>query len=239
MHIYKIEVLSPSSFNNEVYENLENLTSIWYNLGEITNVDFNFYSFGNHNYFMVSCLEKDSLNFSNNYSEAIRLNLLTKKVNLKVKYIGEDNSVSVVVSSSLKEKLILFPGKYSPLRSMKDFSIVPLYRILNEYKELDNYDDIKYWRNMHDSLYQLWRDGTYENFSKSQLSNIKSKFSLNGLDICRRIEGFSQIETYYYLFNTSAKSRKYCPICGKESSLEVPLFNLFGFRCDICKIISE
>lgn len=239
MHIYRIELPFNLSETDNEMEYLKNLTSIWYNTGQIIDKEMQLFSLGNKSNFIVRCLEKDSLDVNNKYSNQFINKLIDIKFDYE--YLGNDStSIDVSICENLPKSYILYPGDYSPLRSGDDFSIVPLYRFLRKFDIYEDYDDFVRWRNNYSSLYQLWRDGSInERFSNFQLTNINSKLTKIGMGLCDRIKKISNKNAYYYLFNSSNKKRKKCPNCLNEISYNKNLFDLFNFKCEKCLIISE
>ena len=79
----------------------------------------------------------------------------------------------------------------------------------------------------------------------TELSSTESDLFRRGWDLRGRIEYLSQIPTYYYLYqiggdNLTVEKQRLCPKCGNKDWLqEAPLLDLFHFKCNKCRIVSN
>ena len=131
----------------------------------------------------------------------------------------------------------------SPLRCGDCFGVIPLYKIpkTSEY----GYYDIMAWQSNYqscDSLQMGCRVG--ERFGANQMMKFDSPLSRDGLAICQKIQELTQKPVYYYLNKGSARSEKEelnrkCLSCGQNWLRKKPLFDLFDFQCENCKLLSN
>jgi predicted nucleic acid-binding Zn ribbon protein len=83
-----------------------------------------------------------------------------------------------------------------------------------------------------------------EHAALKEITQISSDLFRRGWDIRGRIEYVTGIPTYYYLYRVGGisledeKLRK-CPKCGGEWRLDEPLHDIFYFKCDTCRIVSN
>ena len=82
-----------------------------------------------------------------------------------------------------------------------------------------------------------------EHAALKELGDIHSDLFRRGYDLSKRIGYISKIPTYYYLYRVGGNSleqeqSRRCPICGGEWALESPLFDIFDFKCDPCRLLS-
>ncbi|BCR28036.1 hypothetical protein KAM448_00350 [Aeromonas caviae] len=65
-----------------------------------------------------------------------------------------------------------------------------------------------------------------------------------GSDLARRLEVLSGIPTYYYLYRVGGLSAteeraRPCPGCGGPWALAAPLHEIFDFKCEPCRLVSN
>jgi len=119
---------------------------------------------------------------------------------------------------------------------------IPLYR-LPMYED-DGYLPILSWESNYkacDTLQMNCEVG--ERWATNQMSAHNSQLSIQGREICKRIEVLTGKPTFYYLYNyrklSVAKDRqRKCPSCGQDWLLKKRLHNFYDFKCDTCKLIS-
>lgn len=76
----------------------------------------------------------------------------------------------------------------------------------------------------------------------AQISDETSVLATIGRDLCQQIEQRTHIPTFYYLYRLGRDEGEYqrkCPCCGGEWKLTEPLHDIFHFRCDPCRLISN
>ncbi|WP_424405795.1 Zn-ribbon-containing protein [Pasteurella sp. PK-2025] len=131
----------------------------------------------------------------------------------------------------------------SPLHSGEDFSPIPLYKQLKNIPHLSM--DIIKWQENWQACDQLQMNGAgLEQQALAEISTIDSSLSKHGRYLAQEIEQQTGIPTYYYLYRVGGESleaeqQRCCPHCGKAWALDTPLFDLFSFKCDDCRLISN
>lgn len=187
-------------------------------------------------------IQADSLDIA--YDENTRrfLELLKEdEISFEYEIVAERPSL-VVNSLSDTSALVLYHGGESQLRSLDDFSNVPLYLIPPTSKDGTNYFNIITWERNYEAIYQLWfRSEVAESFFYDQLINCQSDLSKQGMKLCKQIAGLTGKECYYYLYrypDPDAAIVENCPKCNLPWKLENELFERFIYKCDNCFIIS-
>lgn len=157
--------------------------------------------------------------------------------------VGRDYNAQET-SSQLADFQILYTTHLescSPLYNANDFCPIPLYQLGDE-AELTT-AMIK-WQEDWQACDQLQMNGeTLEQIALAQISEANSELSQKGRDLTKRIEELTQIPTYYYLYRlgsdlTEEQNRK-CPSCQGDWKLHSPLHEIFHFKCDKCRLISN
>ena len=131
----------------------------------------------------------------------------------------------------------------SPLKCGKCRGTVPLYLIP---KRLDEtYGNIIGWQSDYkacDTLYM--NSATGERFGAREMPRFDSSLSKRGRKICNDIEKKTGKPTYYYLNRPNGVSDKIerqrkCPSCKSDWLLKEPLHEIFDFRCNKCRLLSN
>ena len=82
------------------------------------------------------------------------------------------------------------------------------------------------------------------NATLTEISDTKSVLFKRGWGLRGRIEYLTKIPTYYYLYRVGGislkdeKERK-GPQCGGEWLLDAPIHDIFYFKCDDCRLVSN
>lgn len=131
----------------------------------------------------------------------------------------------------------------SPLFSGDSFLPLPLYQELQQHPSLSM--DLIKWQENWQACDQLQMNGSaLEAQALQQISSPDSTLFKHGYHLCKEISDATQIPTYYYLYHLGSrdheqeKQRK-CPLCKQDWLLEKPLFELFHFKCDHCRLVSN
>ncbi|MBN1510954.1 MAG: DUF2310 family Zn-ribbon-containing protein [Phycisphaerae bacterium] len=161
--------------------------------------------------------------------------------------LGPDPESDPVCTCHKPGTLILtthFLSCESPLQCGDCRGVVPLYRV-PPIAEYGDYEDARFWTYHYQAFDSIWiASGAGERFAYRQLATPDSELSMEGRDVCRRIEAGSGIPTYYHLLRQHGRSRKAerkrkCPGCGGEWLLGESWLGLYDFRCDPCRLVSE
>jgi predicted nucleic acid-binding Zn ribbon protein len=137
-----------------------------------------------------------------------------------------------------------FVHSCSPLRCGDHFSPIPLYTL----PPIANGDfkTLLKWQQDWQACDQIQMNGaTAAEFATSdELTKIDSSLTRRGTDICKKLELLSGIPTYYYLYRTAGESlqaeqNRTCPSCHANWKLENVLHDIFNFKCDSCRLVSN
>lgn len=163
------------------------------------------------------------------------------------KYIGQDiNSES---SSSEKPSWQLIYTSYvhmcSPVRNGDTLQPIPLYQLPATFN--GDHKRVIRWQTEWQACDELqMAAATKAEFAAlEELTSTDSDLFRRGWDIRGRIEFQTNIPTYYYLYRVGGDSLaseklRSCPRCGNtEWLLDEPLLDMFHFRCDECRIVSN
>lgn len=134
-----------------------------------------------------------------------------------------------------------FVQSCSPIRCSEHFMPVPLYKLPPEVR----YDLIK-WQENQAACDQLQMNalGELEAQVVEQLSNHNSDLNQQGRRLANAIEHATEKPVYQYLYRVGGESKqteltRRCPSCDGDWSLQDPLFELFDFKCDTCRLVSN
>lgn len=131
----------------------------------------------------------------------------------------------------------------SPLRCGEHFAPIPLYQI----PAVANGDSkqVLKWQEDWEACDQLQMNGSIlEHAAVLEISTPDSRLSQRGRDLARRIEHVTKVPTFYYLYRVggdslAAERDRPCPGCGQDWRLSEPLHDIFDFRCEPCRLISN
>ncbi|WP_427976847.1 Zn-ribbon-containing protein [Agarivorans sp.] len=131
----------------------------------------------------------------------------------------------------------------SPLRCGEHFTPIPLYRLPavanGDHKQL-----IK-WQEDWSACDQLQMNGSIlEHGALNEISQINSRLFRRGYDLCKRLEYLTKVPTYYYLYRVGGESltseqNRTCPNCHSDWRLEHSVHDIFDFKCDSCRLVSN
>ncbi|MGF1760816.1 Zn-ribbon-containing protein [Photobacterium sagamiensis] len=164
----------------------------------------------------------------------------------KVKVIGEDMNSDPSDECEKPSWQILYTSHLhtcSPIRCGEHFQPVPLYRL----PSLENGDQkqlIK-WQEDWSACDQLQMNASVvEHPTLLEISSSKSTLFRRGWDLCRRMEVVSDIPTYLYIYRVGGESKeseqaRVCPVCGGNWALDEPLHEIFDFKCDECRLVTN
>lgn len=129
----------------------------------------------------------------------------------------------------------------SPLYNGSDFCPIPLYR-LGISPELS--EQLIQWQENWQACDQLQMNGSaLEQQALAQISDVESPLSEQGRALARTIENSTQVPTFYYLYrlgtDVEQEHNRQCPSCYGDWKLPEPLHDIFYFKCDRCRLISN
>lgn len=163
------------------------------------------------------------------------------------KFIGQDinSEVSNTEPASWQILYTSYVHMCSPLRSGDNLLPIPLYQIPATFN--GDHKRIIKWQSEWQACDELqMAAATKAEFAAlDEISQVDSDLFRRGWDLRGRIEYLTKIPTYYYLYRVGGESlaaehARACPKCGsKEWQLTEPLLDMFHFRCDPCRLISN
>jgi predicted nucleic acid-binding Zn ribbon protein len=194
--------------------------------------------------------ERTSLNHKNDnkYVKESKAELTIKGLSIPYSIVNGRDIDSAPVGNLSKSDFFFLYTNYvtleSSIRDSSNFNPIPLYKLPKTYD--DEYYDIICWQSDYkycDGLQMGCKTG--ERFATKELTLIDSSLSKRGIEICKKLSKSVNKPFYYYLYKGSCQSNKdeenrFCPGCGnKKWKLKTPLHNIFDFKCDKCKIVSN
>ena len=201
----------------------------------------------------VVCPEQDSLH-PDNQSELVALaeqglhqaGLLAPKLHLQGADLLSDSTAPCAEQGERPSWMLLYTSflhSCSPLRCGDHFAPIPLYR-LPAVANGDHKQIIK-WQEDWEACDQLQMNGSIaEHAALHEIGEVGSRLHRRGSDLARRLELLSGIPTYYYLYRVGGLSAteeraRPCPGCGGPWALAAPLHEIFDFRCEPCRLVSN
>jgi predicted nucleic acid-binding Zn ribbon protein len=165
----------------------------------------------------------------------------------KVRLLGRDLNSEQVAEEEAPNWQVLYTTYVhtcSPLRSGESLLPIPLYRygptLNGDHKAL-----VK-WQTEWQACDELQMAGgcKAEHAALREITSPDSDLFRRGWDLRGRIEYISKIPTYYYQYRVGGESlakeqARKCPKCGGEWLLDEPLHDIFHFKCDNCRIVSN
>jgi predicted nucleic acid-binding Zn ribbon protein len=196
------------------------------------------------------CPEQNSLH-PNHHSDFVkvcfdRLNdaaLLRPKVRL----LGRDINSEEAAEDNRPSWQVLYTTYVhtcSPLRSGETLLPIPLYR--NPPTFNGDHKALVKWQTEWQACDELQMAGgcRAEHAVLNELTQIDSDLYRRGWDLRGRLEFLTKIPTYYYLYRVGGQSlelerQRPCPNCGAPWLLDEPLHDIFHFKCDCCRLVSN
>lgn len=201
-------------------------------------------------YVRLVCPEQDSLH-PDNHSDFVNycLNKLSEASLLtpKVRLLGRDINSEQVAEEQTPDWQVLYTTYVhtcSPLRSGESLLPIPLYR--NPATLNGDHKSVIKWQTEWQACDEIQMGGACkaEHAALREITDVSSDLFRRGWDLRGRIEYLTGIPTYYYQYRVGGisladeKQRK-CPKCGGEWRLDKPLHDIFYFKCDNCRIVSN
>jgi predicted nucleic acid-binding Zn ribbon protein len=196
------------------------------------------------------CPEEESLHPSH-HSEYVKfcLKRLSEACLLtpKVRLVGRDLNSEQAAEEERPAWQVLYTTYVhtcSPLRSGETLLPIPLYR--NPPTLNGDHKAVIKWQTEWQACDELQMAGACqaEHAALREMTTVDSDLFRRGWDIRGRIEYLTGIPTYYYLYRVGGKSlaeekQRTCPGCGGEWALDEPIHDIFHFKCDQCRIVSN
>lgn len=197
----------------------------------------------------VICPEQTSLYPENNNAEVNHALEKAEKCGLifeGFQVIGDDLNSDQTASNSHPAWQMLYTTHLqscSPLHSGENFAPIALYKQLQNQPHLSQ--DVIKWQENWQACDQLQMNGAIlEHQALNEITDHQSTLTKHGRHLAQEIEKISHIPTYYYLYRVGGKSleneqHRHCPECGGNWALKEPIFEIFHFKCDQCRLISN
>ncbi|MDV7105022.1 Zn-ribbon-containing protein [Vibrio sp. TH_r3] len=198
----------------------------------------------------VVCPEEDSLHPDNHSNFVIHCIAQLADVCLlapKVRILGQDINSEQAAQDNKSSWQVLYTTYVhtcSPLRCGDTLLPIPLYRNAATFNG-DHKAVIK-WQTEWQACDEIQMAGgcKAEHAALTEITHLESDLSRRGWDLRGRIEFLSKIPTYYYLYRVggeslAAEKERKCPKCGGEWLLNEPLHDVFYFKCDDCRLVSN
>lgn len=158
--------------------------------------------------------------------------------------VGRDYNENDTASDSQASFQLLYTSYVdsgSPLYNGDCLQAMPLYQ-LGDQPELQA--QIIHWQENWQACDQLQMNGSVlESVALNAISALDSELTQQGRELCQQIENITHIPTYYYLYRLGKdevlEHQRCCPNCQKEWKLPEPLHEIFYFKCDQCRLISN
>lgn len=218
----------------------------WHKNGQVLNWEWPFTKEGDTYRTFLTIYQADSLNakYDDKYARKARKQLAKLGANSLTIAIHGENPFSAQICTCKKHSFYIlftnFLSLESPLRCGDCFGPLPIYKIIPK-----QVDGIISWQADYQSCDTLQMGCTVgEKFGERELFRHDSNLSKEGISICNNITTGTGISTYYYLERSKARSlasdkKRKCPSCDGNWLLDEPLHNIFDFKCDRCRLLSN
>ncbi|KXF81019.1 Zn-ribbon-containing protein [Enterovibrio coralii] len=196
------------------------------------------------------CPEKDALSVKYNSPQVnAKLRQLSDACLLspKVKVLGRDINSEESATDEARSWQVLYTTYVhtcSPLRCGETLLPIPLYRIPATFNG-DHKAEVK-WQTEWQACDEIQMAGAFkaEHAALAEIQDADSLLFRKGWDIRGRIEYLTKVPTYYYQYRVGGESldaelARKCPKCGGDWLQEAPIHDVFHFKCDDCRIVSN
>ncbi len=238
-------------YNNQPFlvQTLEMLLRAWSANGQVLGREHPI--FLNHNDIIVTVIipEEDSLDEAYNTEstrDLVNSLQLNDEKGLDIRLVGISPYATDACVCEEIDSYILYTNhasQASPVRCGNCSRPIPLYKAAPEVDGDRSY--IINWQLSYQSCDTLHVNSIIgEQFSQRQVVQYDSPLSKEGREICKRIEEYTGKPTYYYLSKPTGKSLKQekkrsCPSCKQKWLLEEPWHDIFDFKCEPCRLLSN
>jgi predicted nucleic acid-binding Zn ribbon protein len=136
-----------------------------------------------------------------------------------------------------------FSDTCSALRCGADLAPVPLY-LLNT--TAPDHEALIRWQIQYQALDEIQMQHTrvLNKSAERSLQQVHSTLNKQGRQLARQLEQANNLPVYYALYsgsstNCAQEASKCCPGCGQAWQLTTPLLELFDFKCEPCRLLSN
>lgn len=197
----------------------------------------------------IVCPEQDSLH-PQHHSDFVKVCIErladAKLLAPKVRLIGRDiNSEEAAEDAPSWQVLYTtYVHTCSPLRSGDSLLPIPLYR--NPPTLNGDHKAVVKWQTEWQACDEIQMAGgcRAEHAVLHEICDTDSVLYKRGMGLRGRIEHITKIPTYYYLYRVGGTSlqdeqARLCPSCSGEWLQPEPVLDIFHFKCDTCRLVSN
>ena len=136
-----------------------------------------------------------------------------------------------------------FSDTCSALRCGEHFAPVALYQLK---ASGDDHEALIRWQLQYQALdeIQMQHSRVLKKTAERSLQQLHSELNRQGRKLARQLEQANNAAVYYALYsgssdNCAQEASKCCPLCGQNWRLAHRLLDLFDFKCDSCRLVSN
>ncbi|WP_413113755.1 Zn-ribbon-containing protein [Thaumasiovibrio sp. DFM-14] len=166
----------------------------------------------------------------------------------KIKVLGRDLNSDTSSDTEHPTWFVLYTSYVhtsSPLKCGDQLMPIPLYQLPATFN--GDHKAVVKWQTEWQACDELQMAAgcQAEHAALHEMRDVDSDLFRRGWDLRGRIEYLTKIPTYYYQYQVGGNSReeeltRCCPKCGSADwRLDAPLHDLFHFRCEPCRIVSN
>lgn len=163
----------------------------------------------------------------------------------QLQLLGQD-LLSQPTCASLPDRLVIFTSfadTCSPVRCADSLQPVPLYWLKST---SGDHEALIRWQLQFQALdeIQLQEKRILDKVAENSLQQLHSQLNRMGRQLARQLGKTNNLPIYYALYSGSSKdcskeSHKTCPSCNGNWRLSEPMAEMFDFRCDACRLVSN
>jgi len=136
-----------------------------------------------------------------------------------------------------------FQDSCSAVRCAEHFAPVPLYQL---HTEEPDHEALIRWQLQYQALdeIQMQQSRVLKKTAERSLQQLHSALNRQGRQLARQLEQANKLPVYYALYSGSSdncadEAGKTCPGCGKAWRLSQPMLEMFDFKCEPCRLLSN
>ena len=244
MFVAKVSFEVSAETGTDVVDRAYDLLSCWFKNGQVASETWMLVRREGRLEAFVSLVTPDALEVRHNNSYSTEALAALSPVVPRVEILGSAAESSTACTCVSRSAMVLFTHYLStapPVRCLDCFELVPLYALphIHDREHLVLLQWASDYRAC-DTLQMHCTTG--ERFGEEQLSRHDSSLSVNGRELCRKLEQSTGTPVYYFLHKTRSRGRhaelsRVCPSCGAQWRLEKRIHK-FDFQCASCRLLS-
>jgi predicted nucleic acid-binding Zn ribbon protein len=136
-----------------------------------------------------------------------------------------------------------FSDTCSAMRCITHLAPVPLYQLKTAAVD---HERLIRWQLQYQALdeIQMQQDRVLRKSAERSMQQLHSELNRQGRQLAKQLEIANNKAVYYALYSGSSTdctqdASKRCPGCGSDWRLAQPLHNVFDFKCDPCRLLSN